>query len=845
MVEIKEWIKQKGINCSIKKNLITIVNVGTFLFVDSKDEKIIDENFSFILSDDEYDILLSEDVNFIVFKWGDKFFWSDKKTKKNEYNETVYTPKFNEFTNLGSYENKSDIEFIHLGIHDGYELLNGSGETDNWVNKAKFLKHDALGICNKNTLASTLPFQQSCKKKEIKSILGMTASVKYGEDIFDIKLYVKDYTGWRNLLRINKFINVDLDKFIPEDDLLKLTEGLICVIPTESYFNSIIKNKNKAVEFIIKYKKHFGKENLFYQIDSVEFNDDEYDLILLKNLRHYIDSYSGLLKPVLINDSYYIEKQDFKIKTFLNKIDNKSQYSSEEQYYKNIDQTINKFILFFNESNQDKLDIIFQAIKNTKIISDACNYKIDTGNHKLPKFEVENSLALYEEEIAKGFEKRVVNKFNDDKITQKYLNRLDEENEVIVGAGFVDYFLILWDVVKWCKTKNIYVGAGRGSVGGSLVAYLLGIIEIDPIEYDLLFERFLNKTRVSGERAKAADALPDVDLDFEAGRRDEVKRYIEEKYTYDNVCSVGAYTRIKVKSGLKDFSRVKSLNFQDVNIATKQIPEYPAGVSFWFHIFENSCIKKTLKTFVQSNYEIIDMIRVAMNQPKSASIHASAVLITPKEDSNGNPMTVFDWMPVRKIDGHLVSEWEGKYIDAAGFLKEDILGLSQLDKFHDIVDLIEKNKGKKINFTKIKTNHESVFNYFQNGWNEDVFQFGTSGLKNYSAMVKPDTMEDLVAMNALFRPGPMDSNAHKDYALIKHGKKKIKIDPGMEKITSKTQGLYIYQETIMQAMVVAGLSLAEADLARTAMKKFDKIAMESFKEKFIEGYSNLLMNING
>lgn len=852
MIELTNWIEEKNLNCSIKDNIISIKDFGVFLFVDSKDDKIIDDNYAFILNEDENDLLSSDEIKFIVFKWGDKFFYSEKKTKKDEYNETVYEPRFNEFVNVGVTSNPSQLDFIHLGMHDGYELLNGSGEPEAWVSKAKFFKQSVLGVCNKNTLASTLPLQEACKKKSIKSVLGETISVAYDykeneeqPTLYDLKLYVKDYEGWRNLLRINKFINVDLNRFIPEEELLKLTSGLICIIATDSYFNKILKNKNKGIEFIQKYKKAFGKENLFYQIDSVEYNDDEIDIGILNNIKIYIDSYSGLLKPVVINDSYYIEKQDFKVKKFLNTVDRKPSYSSEDQYYKSADEVLEKFVPFFNAKNESKLDIIIEGISNTKIIADNCNYQIDTGNHKLPKFEVKNPTKLYHKLIAEGFQKKVFEKFEDDEKTLQYIERLDEENSVIVGAGFVDYFLILWDVVRWCKTKDILVGAGRGSVGGSLVAYLLGIIEIDPIEYGLLFERFLNKTRVSGERAKAADSLPDIDLDFEGARRDEVKRYLEEKYTYDNVCSVGTYTRLKVKSALKDFSRVKSLNFQEVNIATKQIPDYPGGVSFWYHIFEQSCAKKTLKQFIQNNFETVDVMRISMGQPKAASIHPSAVLIVPKEDKDGNPMTVFDWMPIKKIEGHLVSEWEGKYIDAAGFLKEDILGIAQLDKFHAILNLIEKNKGKKVDLNKIRTNINGVFEYFQNGWNEDVFQFGTSGLKSYSIQVKPDCIEDLVAMNALFRPGPMDSNAHKDFALIKHKKKKANIDPFMEEITSSTQGLYIYQETIMQAMVVGGLTLVESDQVRTYMKKKDIDNLNKFKEKFVNGYSSLFPKGDG
>jgi DNA polymerase-3 subunit alpha len=845
MKELKNWIEQKSIKCNIEGNIVEIEGLGKLVFVEEKEGKVISNDFSFILTEEEFYRIYEEDITHILFKWGDKFYYSSKKTKKDEYNEDIFIPEFKEFINVGSYDSDLEIDFIHLGVHTGYELLNGSAEPEQWVAKTVFLGQKILGLSDKNTLAATLPFQLACKKKGVKSILGETISVayEYNQDdehhsLFDIKLFVKNEIGWKNLLRIGKFINVDNDKFVSEEDFLNHSEGLICVIPTDSYFNSNIKN-DIGRKMIKKYKKIF-KGDLYYQIDSVEFDDDSVDIQNLRNIRYYMDNYSDVLKPVLINDSYYIEKSDYKIKSVLNKVDKKTQLSSSDQYYKTIDETLDKLMPHFSK-NPDKFDLILESVSNTVEIAEKCDYMIDTGNHKLPKFEHPDSESLYHELLEKGFQRKVIDKFPDDedKIIQ-YYERLEEENSVIVGAGFVDYFLILWDIVEWCKTKDILVGPGRGSAGGSLVAYLLGIIEIDPIQYNLLFERFLNKTRVSGERAKSADALPDIDIDFEGLRRGDVKRYIEEKYTYNNVCSIGTYARMKVKSALKDFSRVSGVSFQDANFATKEIPDV-IGKSSWGDIFENAVEKPVLKKFVQNNAEVCDLVRISINQPKTSSIHASAVLIVPKQDKSGNPMTIYDWMPVKKIDDQLVSEWEGKFIDAAGFLKADILGIAQLDKFRNTLDLIKKNRGKKVNLNKIKIDIPSVMEFFKNGWNEDVFQFGTSGLKTYSKQVKPDGVEDLISMNALFRPGPMDSNAHKDFAEIKHGKKKPVYDPFLKEVTKNTFGLYVYQEQIMQAMVVAGgLSLAESDQVRTYMKKFDKENLNLFKSRFVEYYNNLL-----
>jgi len=858
MEELKAWIEDHNINCEIVEevNCIRVPKLGTLLFVEPKNGILLTNEDSkdqgeyyFKMTDEEKDFVEEEDeVRFLLFRWGSRFYYSStSKTGKDQINDVIYLPEFNEFLSLGEYEPEVPIPFVNLGVHTGYELLNGSGEPKDWVKKAKYFKHPSLAICDKDTLAGTLAFQLECGS-EVKSIMGATYSVAYDYDpeadfqnIFEIKVYAKNEKGWRNLLRINTEVNVNFNGFIPEEILLQYNEGIICVIPRDSYFNRIINKSKLFLERIEIYQEIYGKENLYYQIDLNELEDEVIDMENLNNIKTYMKKFYKVLKPIYIGDCYYSEKVNSGVKKLLNDISRKSQPVSSQQYYKDSQTIINENLPLFGD--EDKLDIFIESLTNTVEVAEACDFLIDVGNHKLPKFEHEDTIGLYYQKIEEGFTEKVLNKFEDEKTINEYVERIQEENDVIVGAGFVDYFMILWDIVDWSKKNDILVGPGRGSAGGSLVAYLLGVTEIDPIEYDLLFERFMNKTRVSGERAKSADALPDIDVDFEGSKRQEVKRYIEQKYGVSSVCSVGTYSRMKVKSALKDFGRVMGLQFQDINFATKEIPD--SQKANWQEIFDNAMIKPKLKSFVQKNAEVCEVIKGVLGQPRAGSIHPSAVLIVPKEDKDGNPMTVFDWLPVKKIDGNLVAEWEGKYVDRAGFLKEDILGIAQLDKFKEVLRLIKVNQGKKINLNKIPVNRRSVFKFFQKGWNEDVFQFGTSGLKSYSKKVRPDNIEDLISMNALFRPGPMDSDAHNDFAKIKHKEKKAKFDPYMDVITKNTHGLYVFQEQVMQAMVVGGLTLAEADQVRTYMKKFDDKSLAKFKEKFIQGYSVLFAEGDG
>lgn len=847
---LKNWIDENKLTVDeLESNIFEIKEVGKFLLIEAKDDKIIGSDFDFLLSEEEYDRLDVGDIKYILFQFGGFFYYSELKTDKNQYNELYYKASFNRFKSLGKISDDLGIDFVNLGVHSEYELLNGSSEATDWIKKAKFLGHDSLGICDKNTMGGTLPLQIACDKAKIKPIFGETVTVAYSFDeksevhnTFDLKLYVKNKKGWRNLLKINKAINVDYDnfQFVPEEILLECGEGLIAVFPRESYFNEIKEDKKAAINLIKLYEKTF--DDLYYQIDSVEFESDKIDAKNLDNIKTYIKDYKSFLKPVLINDCFYIEKSDYGLKDYLNKIKKVNDYSSLEQYYKSTEETWNKFISL--NLSEEACSVIEKAFLNTRNIANECNYKIEVGTHKLPKFDAKDAVKLFYDLIAHGVENKIIGKVDNEDI---YFERIKEECDVIVGANFTDYFLINWDIVKSAKDKGIMVGTGRGSVVGSLVAYLLDITTVDPIPYNLLFERFLNKTRISGERAKSADSMPDVDLDFQASRREEVKDYIGEKYTLNNVCSVGTYNRMKLKSALKGFSKVKGIDYDVINKVTKEINDWEEN---WEDLFmctiraDKSKEKwggNPLRDFIQKHADICNLMQPIIGQASVASVHASAVLILPDRDSEGNKMTMFEWMPVKKVQGQLISEWEGKFVERAGFLKEDILGLQQLDKFQYVLKEIKKNYNKKVVLESIAMNDRPTYKLFMKGYNEDVFQFNSSGLKNYCTKALPDNIEDIIAINALYRPGPMESKAHEHFALIKHGKKKAEYDYGMEVVTKNTFGLFVYQEQIMQAMVVGGLSLVDADIVRTAIKKFDQEAIAKFREKFVEGYAKLIL----
>ena len=336
------------------------------------------------------------------------------------------------------------------------------------------------------------------------------------------------------------------------------------------------------------------------------------------------------------------------------------------------------------------------------------------------------------------------------------------------------------------------------------------------------------------EVKKTYKDMPDIDVDFATVGRDRVKEYIRNKYGIDFSCSVGTYTRMKLKTCIKDFAKIKGLSFDYTNKITKEIDDQ---VECEFaDLFEFACKSKSLFKFVQEYPEIVHAVHYSLMGCKAESVHPSAVIIVPKKDEEGNDTSVYEWMPIKKIDGLLVSEWEGKYTEQALFLKEDILGLNQLDKFHDIISLIKKNHNISIDTNDIPFDDAEVFRYFRKGWCEDIFQFGTMSLMNYCKQVKPTEFSDLVAMSALFRPGPIASNAHSDFADIKNGKKKPKFDYGVENITGETYSLLVYQEQMMSIIhQLGGLSLIEAENARKYIKKKKFKELNALGDEFIRG----------
>ena len=797
---LSDWLDSNNIPYDfVGGNIFCVPGMGNFLFVEEK-ENFFDERLKIQLSPEEASI---SGVDYYCFKFGEWYYYSPDTIVKD------LTP----LKYIGSHD--PDFSKVFLGVHGGYELLNGSRSYSDWIRKAKMLGYSTLGIVEKNTLSGILKFQIECNKNGIKPIIGEQVCVMDGDDILQFKIYARDFDGWKNLLRINREINVINNGFVDKKIFLEDLKGLYVVVDT----------KYTPYDKVLPYS--INVPDMFYQVDSVVFDNMGTDKSYLLNLKKYYSH--GGMRPVMISDAYYLDKDDGRVKSILNMIGSTRDLLSSCQYFKSNMEEVSVFSGFFDDMD-DFLGFITKSIKNREDIGNGCVFELSTDLKYLPQYKMTgdevtehgDKMALFWSIVNKGLAD-----IPNDKDYGKYKDRVREEFETIslVDSGYgngIDYFLISWDIVRFCHENGILVGVGRGSSAGSLIAYLMGITKIDPFEYNLLFSRFLNKGRVE------KGSLPDFDIDFQAEKRGDVKKYIEDKYGVDHVCSVGTYTTLQLRAALKDISRQRGLDFSYVN----SISAILEGCSKWWDIFEIASSNKKLKKFVYDNPSIVQDIHLVLGQPKSRSIHACAMIITPEG------MPVHECFPVRSEfhngEEMVVTEWEGGELEKAGFLKMDILGIKQLDKYRFIIDLIKEQTGDVVDIYNIPLDTSGVYELFKEGNNGDVFHFGSHGLTGYCKDLKPNNIHELIAGISLYRPGAMDVNAHNEYVLRKSGERGVKFHWGTENVLKDTYGLIVYQEQVMGIVSeLAEFTIIESDDIRRGLGKKIKEEVEVYKDRFM------------
>lgn len=809
--KLNGWIEDNGLDANFLDARLFTIGEDQFYFIDPE-ERLFNGDFHLNVSNDDLDLVDRTKCKNFCFKFGNNFYYTPV--------DSIEDPKLNTLKYIGTRKTQLEgVDFSFLGLRGRYEICNGSGEYGDWIKKAKFNGVGALGICEHHTLAGTLPFQQECKSSGMDFVLGESVLIEDSSFYqYEAKLYVLNEEGWFNLLYINKIINIDNEsnKKIQEDDIVKYGKGLVFVFGPDTNLN------DDQIDLI---ERSFDK--VFFQFDTTEFKGHEKDKARLLSLKGYLENYIDRIDPILINDAFYLDKEYSHVKKILNTIGGvKFQSQSKDQHFKSLDEVFIQWSELFKEEDDRLFDLFYAAIDSTMWVSDNANFEIETGARHLPKFEhdgEESNDELFLRLLQEGMERKGLVE------NEEYWDRLGNEIEVISKGGVIDYFLILWDIVEWCKSKNILTGIGRGSAAGCLVSYLLDVTGVDPIEYGLLFERFLNEGRVK-------TSLPDIDTDFEGERRDEVKRYMEQKYGIEYVCSVGTYGTFKLKSALQEIGKKFHLDGKALNYISNMLELGPGMDTDISQLFKQALEKPQLKKFINQNPHVIDTIPIILKNVRNQSVHACATLILPKKDQHGRDRNIYNWMPVKMIDGVLVSEWEGGYLEDAGFLKEDILGIKQLDKFRGVFDKVKKNKGIDLSFESMDLEDLDMYDLFQKGHSSDVFHFGSRGLTGYSQEVLPTNINEMIDMISLYRPGAMESHAHTDYVKFKFGVKEPEFDYMLEEVTRETYGLYIYQEQVMKAVqVLGGFDLVVADDIRKAMGKKKMKLIREYQSKFVEG----------
>ncbi len=719
-------------------------------------------------------------------------------------------------------------KFTHLHVHSHYSLLDGLAKIDDLINRAKELGMDSLALTDHGVMYGAVEFYIKAKEAGIKPIIGcemyLTAGSRHSKNNtqedktrYHLTLLVRNETGYKNLMKLVSIAHLEGFYYKPRIDkkiLAKYGEGLIGMsgcIQGEIPQTIINKGIPQATEIAQWYEKVFGQGNFYMELQ----HHPNYEKQQIANQGLLEISQKTGIPVVATGDIHYARREDAKTQDILLCIQmNRKVHEENRMNLLNFDLSMKS-----SEEMIDNFKDTPEAIANTQEIVAKCNYDISLGETQLPFFEVPQGFddKSYLRHLT---EEGLREKFGDN-ITEEYRQRLEYELSIINKMGYPSYFLIVQDFVNWAKKQGIVVGPGRGSAAGSLVSYLIGITNLDPIEYDLLFERFLNPERIS---------MPDVDMDFADDRRDDVLDYVRKKYGNDHVAQIITFGTMAARAAIRDAGRALDIPYAFCDKTAKLIPMF----STIPEALENSKDFKMLYEGDPVGKKLIDSAKRLEGVVRHASMHACGVVITK------NP--VVEYTPIQKMTGKgsgVVTQYSSStkysFIEKIGLLKMDFLGLKNLTIIQNTLRIVKRTKGKDIDIEKIPTDNKKTFELLQQAKTTGVFQLESSGMKRYLKLLRPNVLEDIIAMVALYRPGPMDWIP--DFIARKHGEKEIRyLHPKLKPILEKTYGVAVYQEQVMQiAQALAGFSLGEADVLRKAMGKKVFALIRKEKIKFIDG----------
>ena len=715
-------------------------------------------------------------------------------------------------------------KFTHLHTHSHYSLLDGLAKIDNLVARTKELGMDSVALTDHGVLYGAIEFYKKAKKAGIKPILGLETYVAPktrlsrdpGEKYYHLILLAENLQGWKNLIQLSTRAHLEGYYYKPRIDkeiLREHREGIIVLsgcLGGEIAQALLLGKKDEAKRIALEHQEILGKENYFLEIQK-HINIPESEK--LEPLLLQLAKETGI-PLVATQDLHYLTKDEAEYHDILLAVQTGNTLSDTNR----LTMKDEDFSMTSPEEIAEKFSFVPEAIENTQLIADRCNLEIPLGSVLLPHFEKPDG------KTANAYLRELVNeqigeRFTKEEQNTEVLERIEYELGVIEKTGFADYFLIVQDLINWAKDHGISVGPGRGSAAGSLLSYILRITDINPLAYDLLFERFLNPDRIQ---------MPDVDIDFADTRRDEVLAYAREKYGTDRVAQIITFGTMAARAAIRDAGRAMGIPYAFCDQIAKLIPGTP-------HLELTTAIDEVaeLKELYDTNADAKRLINAALHLEgvvRHASVHACGTVISKEPLVNYVPL---QFAPQDKSS--IITQFEMHTIEDLGLLKIDFLGLRNLSTIQDTLRLVREAHGETINISKLPLDDAPTFALLQAGETTGVFQFESSGMRRYMKEMKPTMLEDLIALVALFRPGPMELIP--TFIKRKEGKEKSTyLHPKLEPILSNTYGIGVYQEQMMRiARDLAGFTLAEADTLRKAIGKKIKSLLDEQKERLISG----------
>lgn len=694
--------------------------------------------------------------------------------------------------------------FTHLQIRSGYSLYNSAVKIDPLVKRAHELQFDALALTDEGVLYGAIPFYEACIKYGIKPIIGLALTVELADERYNCLLYAKSNEGYQQLIELSTLYEAFNERSF--ERLFKPTSEIICVVHTKSKLTySLLQEEQFSLllEKLQPFVNVFTVNNVYLGLERLESLDD----ILIEKARKFSEEMN--IRAVALHDVRYIEEKDALSYDCLQAMKDGRTWDGIT-----VDEANRGLHLRSKTEMKNAFHLWEDLLEVTNEFQNQCNVTFSFDEMHLPSFPVpegETSKSYLE----KLCYEQIKNKY--DAHHDKAYDRLAYELKVINELQFNDYFLIVADFVQFAKNNGIAVGPGRGSAAGSLVAYLLGITDVDPLQYNLLFERFLNPERVT---------MPDIDIDFSDKRRDEVIEYVREKYGKEYVAQIITFGTFAARSILREVMKVMDVDESDQTYILRHIP---TNVSQ--SITDSIRDEKELVKYIKQSKKLTTLFSVAIKLeglPRHISTHAAGIVIGKRPLINDVPLT-------KGTHGTYITQYAMNELEKIGLLKMDILGLKNLTLIERIVHAIQKNVDSKFKLEDIPENDQKTFALLAKGQTNGVFQFESSGMRQMLMKVKPSSLDDLIALNALYRPGPMEHIS--TYTKRKHGIEKVTyLHRDLEPILQETYGVLIYQEQIMQIVHrFASFSLGEADLLRRAISAKSKTEMEAQRERFIKG----------